>query len=44
VVPTVEGEQLVEVRIPALVDEVEVWDRRGGVSPERLRLVRGGGR
>lgn len=42
VVPTVQGERLVEVRIPARVDEVEVWDRRGGLSPERMRLVRDG--
>lgn len=42
VVPTVQGERLVEVPIPARVDEVEVWDRRGGIKPERMLLVRAG--
>ncbi|MFM8387327.1 MAG: hypothetical protein ACKOCB_11005 [Planctomycetia bacterium] len=39
-VPTVDGEALVEVLIPARVDEVEVWDLRGGITPERMRLQR----
>lgn len=43
VVPTVDGERLVEVRIPARVDVVEVLDLRGGLTPERMRLVRAGG-
>ncbi|MFM8980751.1 MAG: hypothetical protein ACKOSS_09870 [Planctomycetia bacterium] len=43
VVPTVDGERLLEVRIPARVDEVEVWDLRGGLTPERMHLGRTGG-
>jgi hypothetical protein len=33
------GERLLEVLIPAAVREVEVWDRRGGLTPERMLLA-----
>jgi len=33
------GERLFEVRIEAAVEAVEVWDRRGGLAPERMILT-----
>ena len=38
-VDTQGGERLFEVRIPAAVREVEVWDLRGGLTPERMLLA-----
>ena len=39
-VATPGGERLFDVRLEALVDEVEVWDLRGGMAPERMVLTR----
>jgi hypothetical protein len=38
-VPTPGGERLFDVALPAAVQEVEVWDRRGGLAPERMLLT-----
>jgi hypothetical protein len=38
-VETARGERLFEVPIPEDVREVEVWDRRGGLTPERMVLT-----
>ncbi len=38
-VATPGGERLFEVRIEAEISELEVWDRRGGLAPERMLLT-----
>ena len=37
-VATAGGERLFDVRIEAEITELEVWDRRGGLAPERMLL------